>query len=331
VGKNQAAKRAAHSLKSLMTNYKFRITSLRHAIRSFSFLCVLCAFAANSLSQDNVFNQDSIDFLPLKISLQEAIQSGSVEQKREALFQIRNFKSIETSRIAIPALNDKSEIVRATATFSVIFLPKDEALSRLLPLLTDKKELVRREAAYALGKVGNASAVNPLLKILQKDKVLEVRAASTVALGEIGDASVVSELVKILQRKPSIKEEFLRRSAARSIGQIAQIIQTNITKVLTPENFLPDKFNSIEKPKYPRLVESFPIFRDATNVLIQTLQKMKESDDVRREAAYALGEIGNALAIPVLQTNLNAKDYYLAKICAEALEKIDLRQTLLKI
>jgi HEAT repeat protein len=330
VGKSQAAKRAAHSLKSLMTNYKIRITSLRHAIKNFSFLCVLCAFAGNSFSQNNVFNQDSIDFLPLRISLQEAIRSGSIEQKRDALFQIRNLKSEEPSRIAIPALNDKSEIVRATAASSVIFLPKDEALSTLLPLLTDKKELVRRETAYALGKVGSAGAVTPLLKILQKDKILEVRAATAVALGEIGDASAVSELIKILQRKPATKEEFLRRSAARSIGQIAQIIQTNEIKVLTPENFLPDKYNSIEKAKYPKFVETFPVFRDATNVLIQTLQNSKEFDDVRREVAFALGAIGDASAIPVLQVNLNAKDYYLAKICAEALEKIDLRQTLLK-
>jgi HEAT repeat protein len=60
------------------------------------------------------------------------------------------------------------------------------------------------------------------------------------------------------------------------------------------------------------------------------LQNSKEFDDVRREVAFALGAIGDASAIPVLQVNLIAKDYYLAKICAEALEKIDLRQTLLK-
>src|SRR5256885_9009410 len=49
----------------------------------------------------------------------KAIKSGSVEEKREALFQIRNLRSEEASRIALPALKDSSQIVRATATSSV--------------------------------------------------------------------------------------------------------------------------------------------------------------------------------------------------------------------
>lgn len=331
MGKGQAAKLTANSLKNLMANYKLVISSLRHALRNFTLLCVLCAFASgNYFAQENTSIQNSSDFLPKKIALEEALRSKNVEQKRDALVQIRNFQTQEASRIAVPALTDKSEIVRATAVFSVIFLPKDEALRVLLPLLTDKKELVRREAAYALGKVGNANAVNALLKILQKDKMLDVRAACAIALGEIGDISAVSELIKILRKKPSTKEEFVRRSAARSIGQIAQIIQTNKTKVLTPENFLPDKYSYFEKPKYPNYVETFPVFRDAKEVLILTLQNPKEFDDVRRESAFALGAIGDDSAIAVLRSNLDAKDYYLAKICAEALKKIALAQSMLE-
>jgi len=318
-------------VKNLMANYKLGITSSRHALKNFKLLCVLCAFAAgNYFAQDNASIQNPSDFLLKKIALEETVRSGNVEQKRDALFQIRNFQTEEASRIAVPALIDNSEIVRATAAFSVIYLPKDEALSVLLPLLSDKKDFVRREAAYALGKVGNANAVNALLKILQKEKVLEVRAASAVALGEIGDATAVGELVKILQRKLSAKEEFVRRSAARSIGQIAQIIQTNKRKVLTPENFLPDKYNLIETPQHPNFVETFPIFRDATNVLIRTLQNPKEFDDVKREAAFALGAMGDESAINVLRANLNTKDYYLTKICAEALKKIALAQSMLE-
>ena len=201
-------------------------------------------------------------------------------------------------------------------------MPKSEAFAVLSLLLSDKDSLVRRETAYALGKIGAASAVNALLQIIQKDKILEVRNAAIVALGEIGDVSAVPELTKILQRKLISKEDFTRRSAARSIGQIAQIIQTGKVSVVTPENFLPEKFKIIETPKRPNLTAQFPLFQTATAELIRVLQNPKEADDVKREAAFALGAIGNEAATAILQANTNAEDYYLAEICRESLLKI---------
>ena len=293
-----------------ITNYELRITNLKRLFRCSSFLFVLCVLAGNSFAQ---IESDT---------LIEKINRGNTEQKRDALLEIRNLRSESASRVALPALKDSSEIVRASAAFSVVFLPKNEAVQNLLPLLADKKPLVRRETAYALGKVGASEAVNSLLQVLQKDKVLEVRNAAIVALGEIGDTAAVSELTKVLQRKPQTKEEFARRSAARSVGQIAQIIQTGEVEVLTPESFLPDRFKSVEKPNYPRLIETFPSFRAAINVLIQTLQNPKETDDVKREAAFALGAIGDQSAISILQASLNNQDYYLAEIAKDSLRKI---------
>ncbi|CAN5836104.1 hypothetical protein BH20ACI4_BH20ACI4_33620 [soil metagenome] len=261
-------------------------------------------------------------------TLTERIRNGTTEQKREALFQIRNLKTEAASRIAVPALRDADEIVRATAAFSVIYLP--EAAQVLLPNLQDKSEIVRRETAYALGKTGDSSVVNSLLQTLRKDKIFEVRTASAVALGEIGDVSAVAELIKILNRKPNETEEFLRRASARSVGQIAQIIQTNDERVLTPENFLPDRYKDLKQPKYLYLEKEFPIFVQAANVLKTVLQNKKETDDTRREAAFALGAIGDETAVSILQTKLNDKDYYLAEIAEESLRKIEFLQMLRK-
>ncbi len=255
--------------------------------------------------------------------LTQRVRSGNTEQKRSALFQIRNMETAEASEIAVSALRDDEEVVRATAAFSVIFLPKNEAAQILLPNLKDKSEIVRRETAYALGKVGDSSAVNSLLQILQKDKIFEVRAASAVALGEIGDVSAINDLVKILNKKPKEEEEFLRRASARSIGQIAQIIQTNDKEVLTPENFLPDKYKDLKQPKYLYLEKQFPVFTQAASVLKNILQNKNESDDTRREAAFSLGAIGDETAVSILQTKLNDEDYYLAEITEEALRKIE--------
>lgn len=274
-------------------------------------LCVLCAFAGN-ISAQNLE------------SLAEQVKFGTTEVKRGALFEIRNLQTAEASRLAIPALTDANEIVRATAAFSVIFLPKDEAFAVLAPLLNDKSEIVRRETAYALGKTQNPAAINLLIQVFQKDKITEVRNAAVVALGEIGDVSAIESLTKILQTKPDEKDEFLRRSAARSVGQIAQIIQIQKSQVVTPQNFLPDKYKEIELPKYAKLTDALPVFRASVAVLIQTLQNRAESNDTKREAAFALGAIGDESAVSVLQANLNNQDYYLAEICKESLRKIQI-------
>ncbi len=309
MGTNAAAERPAKRIKMLITHFKLRITNPRLRVCNSFFWCALFLLAGN------VFGQNYDNFA-------ETINRGSTEQKRDLLLQIRNLQTAEASRFAVSALKDSSEIVRATAAFSVIFLPRSEASAVLSPLLQDKSALVRRETAYALGAVGDANAVSQLLQIFRKDKVLEVRNAAIVALGEIGDASAVPELMNILQRKLSPKEDFTRRSAARSIGQIAQIIQTGKVTVRTPENFLPEKFKRVETSKYSNLSDAFPVFQSAATVLIQVLQNPKESDDVKREAAFALGAIGDESAIAVLESNTNAEDYYLAEICRESLLKL---------
>lgn len=307
-----------------MTNDELRIGNWKSAVRLFVILCALFVFTAESFfGQERTLPQVEIDFSERQIRLARLIADGTTEQKRDALSQIRNLEIAEASRIAVPALRDRSEIVRATAAASVVSLPPDEAARNLLPLLADRKPFVRREAAYAIGKVGDASAVNSLLQIVRKDKIVEVRGAAIIALGAIGDASAVSEITKVLRRKSEAKEEFLRRSAARAIGQIAQkLVRTERTEVITPENFLPDRYKTIAQPDRAELIEAFPSYQTAVVVLIETLGNAREFPDVRREAAFALGAIGDRAAIPVLQANLRDADYYLAEICRESLRKI---------
>ncbi len=285
----------------------------RLLVRSFIFLCALCVFAGNCFAQNLE-------------SLSEQIKFGTIEIKRSALSEIRNLQDENASRLAILALTDANEIVRATAAFSVIFLPKTEAFAVLAPLLNDKSEIVRRETAYALGKIQNPSAVNLLIQTFQKDKILEVQNACVVALGEIGDAAAIDFLTQILKQKPTDKNEFLHRSTARAIGQIAQIIQIQKSQVVTPKDFLPDKYKEIALPKYAKLTDEFPAFRESVSVLIQTLQNSKESADTKREAAFALGAIGDESAVSILQANLSNQDYYLAEICKESLRKIQINR-----
>lgn len=255
--------------------------------------------------------------------LNRQIMAGSTEEKRSALFEIRNLRSPVASSIAVPALSDKNELVRATAASSVVFLPKTDAARELIPLLTDRADFVRREAAHALGEVGDASGTLPLVRLMQSDKIFEVRTAAAIALGKIGDPAAIESLLSILRPRPREEDEFLRRSAARAIGQIAQKGLTGDSSVLTPQNFLPDKFKDLGPANDS--ANTRPGFSTAVDVLIGVLRNTSESDDTRREAAFSLGAIGDARAVTVLQAFTSATDPYLAEIAREALLKIQRR------
>ncbi|NNE97960.1 MAG: HEAT repeat domain-containing protein [Pyrinomonadaceae bacterium] len=252
----------------------------------------------------------------------ERIEFGEIDVRRSALFDLRNFESESASRVAIPALRDISEIVRATATHTVVFLPEEEAIRVLTPLLNERSAFIRRETAYALGEVGSAAAVKHLTNLMQKDTDREVRVAGAVALGRIGNVSAVQILNEVFKKKPKSKRSFLRRAAARSIGQIAQRLQNQSKTRTTPESFLPEKHKKIVRPRFRRLVEQFPVFRRSNEIMLKVMQSPKEAPDTRREASFAVGEIGDASSIEPLKRNLRSGDYYLAEISAEALRKV---------
>ena len=278
----------------------------------FAAVLFLCIFALSEFSQT-----------PAELQYYaERIEFGEIDVKRSALFDLRNFETESASRVAIPALRDVSEVVRATATHSVVWLPKDEAVRVLSPMLNEKFPFVRREATYALGEVGSVKASSLLINLLQKDKEREVRTASAVALGKIGDVSAISYLKAILVKKPKSKNAFLRRASARSIGQIAQNLQNQTETLTTPESFLPEKYKKVVRPKYRKLFEAFPVFSGVNETLLKIIRNGKETNDTRREASFAIGEIGDASSVERLKQNLRSRDYYLVEISEEALKKV---------
>lgn len=261
-------------------------------------------------------------------TLSQKISSGSVEQKRDALLQLRNLHTEEASRVAAPAVRDPNDMVRATAASSVIFLPKPEAVAILLPLLKDKAPFVRKEAAFALGEVGDPQNLqgeekedviaSALRLLLEKDKDPEVRAAAAVAMGKAGGLKSVWYLYFFLQSSPKgTANDFIRRSAVRSIGTVAERLRANA-------DILPAPRREIQKENYVQMdfSQGFRSFGSVSRLLTDVLQDRSEPDDVRREAAQALGNIGALSAAPVLTANLSAPDPYLANVCKEALQKL---------
>ncbi len=242
-----------------------------------------------------VSGQSSDSLTPIQRDIENQrrrLSSGDIEERRDALMRLANLKRPDASRVAAAGLRDVAPIVRVAATHAIVSLPQAEAPPLLIPLLQDKTEFVRREAAYALGQTRSRLATTPLINALLNDKESSVRGAAAVALGEIRDESGVQPLVQVLagnagKKKAKNKENvFVKRAAARSLGQIRS--------------------------------------HDGVAILIDTLANDVNDSDVRREAASALGMIGDSAAAPALQVAIGSSDPYLSAAAREALRLIKL-------
>lgn len=246
--------------------------------------------------------QRSLTPLQFEIEKQrQRLNSTEVEERRDAVMRLAALRHPDASRAALSALKDAFPIIRATASGAVLGLPADESAAALVPLLNDKNEFVRQEAAYALGQTRSKSAVAPLMERLTREKKDGVRGAAVVALGRIADESAVVSLAHVLspntglagrkknQRNSRKENVLVLRAAAHSLGQIAS--------------------------------------RAGLPALLATLEDEKTADDVRREAARALGLIGDPSAVPALRKVLASPDPYLSIAAHEALRRISRQQT----
>ena len=251
------------------------------------------AFGANGIAQ-----QASDRLTPIQREIEhqrQRLNSADIEERRDALMRLRNLRRPDASRAAASALADAAPVVRIAAAHAVGSLPTSEATTLLIPLLKEKDEFVRRETAYALGEIKSKSAVAPLSELLWTDKEAGVRGAAAVALGEIRDETAVTALAQALSggAKPGKKKskagenEFVMRAAAHSLGQIRS--------------------------------------RAGVPVLISTLEDEANPPDVRREAANALGAIGDPSAAAALRAASGSKDPSIAQAAWSASRKLNFK------
>ena len=253
------------------------------------FVLGLLAFTAVPLSAQSE-SQTAVD---VQITQQrQHLSASDPEERRDALMKLGSMRRPEASRAALVGLSDASPMVRAVATKAILSIGPAESVAALLPLINDKDEFVRRETAYSLGLTHSRSATDSLIQLLLNDKEDGVRAAAAVALGDIADESSVVALSTVLapdstgkrKRAKTEKNVFVLRAAAKSLGQIKS--------------------------------------RAGVPALVATLSNEKMVDDVRREAALALGSIGDPVAVPALRLATSSGDPYLAQTAYQSLKKI---------
>ncbi len=144
-----------------------------------------------------------------------------------------------------------------------------EAVGPLIALLTEQSCMISLFAAEALGRLGDRTAVTPLLEAF----VSEANPVYTIAVAQIGDASAVEPLIAILKNADALAEEHAEQIRLRGLQEERNPVKAWLGKTLYQTG----------------IVKTDGHIRDAQTLLL------------RRSAAVALGELRDRRALEPLR------------------------------
>jgi HEAT repeat protein len=191
-------------------------------------------------------------------------------------------------------LGDAEPLVREAASVSLGQLDSLRVVPRLLQVLQqDDAPQVRRVAAWALAHLDLAAASNGLAQAMGHDANAGVREMCAWALGSHGargGRDALAELTNAMQNDASAS---VRESAAWAIGEVGATSVTTILGAALSKEVAPTVRATIA------WTLGQANLRTAPAALLRALTD--SSDAVRLRAAWALSQIGDAAAVPVLK------------------------------
>ena len=191
---------------------------------------------------------------------------------------------------------------------------KEQYLKAIILKLTDEDVDVRWKAAGALGRIGDAKAVDPLIKALN-DEHEPVRYTVTGALGRISDIKAVDPLINALKDE----YESMRWKAAEALGRMGdnRAVDPLINALWDEHEFVRRKAaEALGRIENVRAIEPL-------------IEALKDKDaGVRGSVAEALGRIGDVKAIAPLTEAVNDESIYVRRIAKRTLEEIKAKQKL---
>ena len=260
------------------------------------------------------------------------LEKGDDAAKRKAAFALG--KSGAQGTAAIPYLKnalsaEKNPKVREAAAFAlgeiIQRVPEAGKDGDLVGILTaalkDADPLVKRSALFALGGMANdaASARTAIEQALDDDRA-EVRQSAAWALGRMGDASIAS-----LRKACRDGDGLVQRDAAASLA----LLDPELVRAALPEltTLAGHRDVEVRKQAIATLVRSVGPEDAKTAAVHGPLRKALGDGDeeVRRNAAFALGNIGGATAanaVDVLIDALRRGDIETKRQSAAALRNI---------
>ena len=254
-------------------------------------------------------------------------------------------KCIEIGAPAVAALSaalqDSDHHVRKVAADGLGRIGDARAVEPLSAALKDSDDSdsnVRRAAVEALEKIGDTRAVEALIAVLKDSHRWVVRPAAAYALGRIGDARAVEPLIAALKDSHSD----LRRAAVEALEKIgdARAVEALMAALKDDGELVHEAADAMVKFGTATVEPLMVALKDGDcNVRKQAayalgrigdvraveplIAALKDTDrKVRSEAAYVLGKVGDARAVGPLMTALKDSDSHVRWAAAGALGKI---------
>jgi HEAT repeat protein len=317
-----------------MLNLKSLLKVLPVVLLSFGSIVGISGVArSQSLSSQQVSQSEEID------RLIQQLKSPDLKERSNAVKALGNMNELAKGIIPslIPLLKDSDSEVRANTAdalgeilevpfFTVVSIDPVERrmlaksiVPDLTPLLEDPDEQVQLRASFTLARMGNTEAANffisSLLPLLQDSS--DTSSKAIYEIRNIGEAAIPS-LIRLL-KDPNAK---VRSRAALILGNMASPDSSDFLLSTTPIVFsapdsaaLPTSAATARKRKQESARTSIPS-------LIPLLKDL--NSEVRRNAAFALGEMGESAksTIPQLTPLLKDSNPEVRAVSAEALKRL---------
>jgi HEAT repeat protein len=228
----------------------------------------------------------------------------------QALGQLGDARSVPA---LAGALYDQDETIRLVAARSLGAIPGPASLDVLVRVaLQDESEAVRSHVVKVVGE-RRAKDVVPKLESALRGESERVRANAAEALGAVGDLSSLPSLVSALD-DPYFKVRCLAAHAIAKLAPGEAAAKEALAARLAVES------NGMAKVD---IAWALGTMGDRSRLeIVRTMLFQGEPEDVRAEAALALGAVGGPSDLPILDKALTDKKGLVRNRAAEAIDKI---------
>jgi HEAT repeat protein len=252
-----------------------------------------------------------------KLEVERLIEEFSVASmaRRETIIERWLEMGIDAIPSLIEVLKHEDNDVRMGAARVLGQSGNNVATPAIIEMLNDQNRYIRHAGVRALGELGDKSAIPSMIDAL-RDENQWVREEAVLSLRRLGDKTAVPALIKALDEDPDITHVLI-----------------NALRDLKDTRALPALMNFVGKEKS---WESRKAAREGVETLIKLVVQTNDlsftsfflgalkdkSQHVRREAAWALWNLGDKITIPALIKALRDSDRNVRYYAVRALENI---------
>jgi HEAT repeat protein len=274
-------------------------------------------------------------------ALRAALDSREVEQRMQAVRQASATGDPQATDLLIEALRNPSRNVRDAAAEALTDHLRPPAMAPLLAAVADSNTVVRRVSVRALAILDDPRATEALVDRMLNDADGNVRAPAAEALRGRSAPGLVDALCRaMLDRDDSVRIAALGSlherqdpasvdAALLAVGDVHPTVRagarelaivlagpataTNFVRALSTPNLQVTRFAAEALGRLKEPTATWPLVE---------LLKTATDGNVRGAAAQALGEIGDARAVPALIDLLDSQDLALRETGRQALVRL---------